>query len=145
VSLAVPVIREDHWRELAPLLFKGPDFQARDQRPLYNKGEVGGSSPPRPTIKNTRRSRQDLHTLQSQDERFGVACCQENFYQSPRSPGHALADVRKSAVLRISSKTILERDENPKNYQRTLRPLYRLNFSSQVITGISSDKAWAMI
>jgi hypothetical protein len=42
-------------------------------------------------------------------------------------------------------RTILERDENPNNYQRTLRPLYRLNFSSQVITGISSDKAWAMI
>jgi hypothetical protein len=42
-------------------------------------------------------------------------------------------------------RAILERDENPKNYQRTLRPLYRLNFSSQVITGISSDKAWAMI
>ena len=58
---------------------------------------------------------------------------------------NALADVRNFAVLRISSKTILERAENPKNYQRTLRPLYRLNFSSQVITGISSDKAWAMI
>ncbi len=42
-------------------------------------------------------------------------------------------------------RTILERDDNPTNYQRTLRPLYRLNFSSQVITGISSDKAWAMI
>jgi hypothetical protein len=28
-----------------------------------------------------------------------------------------------------------------KNYQRTFRPLYRLNFSSQVITGISSHKA----
>ncbi|HTG26835.1 MAG TPA: hypothetical protein VK818_01305 [Methylomirabilota bacterium] len=42
-------------------------------------------------------------------------------------------------------RTILERDDNPTNYQRTLRPLYRLNFSSQVITGISSDKACAMI
>ena len=42
-------------------------------------------------------------------------------------------------------RTILEQDENPKNYQRILRPLYKLNFSSQVITGISSDKAWAMI
>jgi hypothetical protein len=46
-----------------------------------------------------------------------------------------------SEVLRA----ILERRENPTNYQRTLRPLYRLNFSSQVMTGISSDKAWAMI
>jgi hypothetical protein len=35
LSLAVPVIMEDHWRELAHLLFKGPDFQARDQRPQY--------------------------------------------------------------------------------------------------------------
>ena len=26
------------------------------------------------------------------------------FYQSPRSPGHALADARSSEVLRISSK-----------------------------------------
>ena len=38
-------------------------------------------------------------------------------------------------------RTILERDENSQNYQRTFRPLYRLNVSSQVITGISSDKA----
>jgi hypothetical protein len=56
----------------------------------------------------------------------------------------ALADDRNSAVTNLL-RTILERDDNPKNYQRTLSPLYRLNFSSQVITGISSDKAWAMI
>jgi hypothetical protein len=41
--------------------------------------------------------------------------------------------------------SIASGDEIPRNYQRTLRPLYRLNFSSQVITGISSHKAWAMI
>jgi len=44
-----------------------------------------------------------------------------------------------------ASDSVLARGEVPKNYQRTLRPLYRLNFSSQVITGISSHKAWAMI
>jgi hypothetical protein len=32
-----------------------------------------------------------------------------------------------------------------KNYQRTLSCLYKLNFSSQVTTGILSHTAWAMI
>jgi hypothetical protein len=44
-----------------------------------------------------------------------------------------------------ASDSVLARGKVPRNYQRTLRPLYRLNFSSQVITGISSHKAWAMI
>jgi len=34
---------------------------------------------------------------------------------------------------------------NLKNYQMTLRSLYKLNFSSQVTTGIFSHTAWAMI
>jgi hypothetical protein len=34
---------------------------------------------------------------------------------------------------------------NLKNYQRTRVLLYRLNFSSQVTTGIFSHTAWAMI
>jgi hypothetical protein len=33
----------------------------------------------------------------------------------------------------------------PSNYQRTLSSLYKLNFSSQVTTGIFSHTAWAMI
>jgi hypothetical protein len=51
----------------------------------------------------------------------------------------------KDLAARQLLRTILERDDNPTNYQSALRPLYRLNFSSQVITGIASHKAWAMI
>jgi NAD dependent epimerase/dehydratase family len=36
-------------------------------------------------------------------------------------------------------------ETNLKNYQRTLSSLYKLNFSSQVTTGIFSHTAWAMI
>ena len=55
------------------------------------------------------------------------------------------AETVSNEKLSGASDSVLARGEVPKNYQRTLRPLYRLNFSSQVITGISSHKAWAMI
>jgi hypothetical protein len=38
------------------------------------------------------------------------------------------ADSRLSRFDESPLGTVLERDEIPKNYQRTLRPLYRLNF-----------------
>ena len=96
-----------------------------------DKGEVGGSSPPRPTIQIPMS--QAAHT-----------------YVSGRSDEKPLPEEGRAMLetLRFYEsllRTILGRRENPKNHQRTLRPLYRLNFSSQVITGISSDKAWAMI
>ncbi len=37
-------------------------------------------------------------------------------------------DSRLSRFDESPLRTVLERDEIPKNYQRTLRPLYRLNF-----------------
>jgi hypothetical protein len=51
----------------------------------------------------------------------------------------------RSRQTYTSPAMVIARGDIPENYHRTLRPLYRLNFSSQVITGISSHKAWAMI
>jgi short chain dehydrogenase len=66
--------------------------------------------------------------------------------ETSRGPSLFANRVRDGAVARPAWKAVLFlREPKLRNYQRILRFLYKANFSSQVITGILSHTAGAMI
>src|SRR5450755_1677148 len=85
-NVAAGVPREEILRNYATLT--DPDFDAAlaYTAELTREGTVdlpleikaGSSKSTRIFQQSTRRSRQALHTLQSQNERFGVLCCQKS-------------------------------------------------------------------